>query len=340
MRGPRAERVFRLTAGGVICDRRGASVAGVALLERESKRRWRVRPVEALNRDLRHAYRLPVDVGGKLAGLTVVADALQRGEIAKAQIATLLLQFPDPPPVAKEACSGDDLRRMAGELVASGLLKDQDFEDKHPRIGTPPNRVWFAPKPGPSEPAASSDPRRAWPSSEINKAIRRWVAEAADELIASGEKRLIFTLPVADAIAAFVQGLGLGELNTGEQRILDQLYANFDTPKTLEELRAPPTDNDLGYEQHHVVGQNPDNVAKQDLRFAHVLEKFGRDKLDDPDNIVWVPRLKHEEITAYYNSEDDQDPARRVRWKVINGLAFAGQWGAGLAILRKFGVLQ
>jgi len=236
--------------------------------------------------------------------MSVVAHALECGDIAKAQVATLLLQFPDPAALTKEAGSGDDLHRLAGEL------------------------------------AATSNPRRAWPSAEISKEIRRWVAEAAGELMASGEERLIFALPVADAIGAFVEALGLGELNTGEQRILDQLYANFDAPKTFQDLRTPQTDNGLGYEQHHIVGQNPDNVAKQELMVPPILEKFGRDKIDDPDNIAWIPRLKHEQITAYYNSVDDQDPEGRVRWRVINDMDFAEQQATGLAILREFGVLQ
>jgi hypothetical protein len=131
-----------------------------------------------------------------------------------------------------------------------------------------------------------------------------------------------------------------GGAEQGEQRILDQLYANFDLPKTLEQLQTSPTDNALGYEQHHIVGQNPANVVKHDPAPDHILEKFGRGKIDDPDNIVWVPRLKHEDITAYYNSKDNDDPLKRTRWKVINEMDFAEQRATGLDILRNLGVLR
>ena len=47
------------------------------------------------------------------------------------------------------------------------------------------------------------------------------------------------------------------ELNMGEQRAIDQVRASVDPPKTLEELQQDPTQNALGYEQHHIVEQNP-----------------------------------------------------------------------------------
>jgi hypothetical protein len=338
--------VFQLAEGAVICDRNGPSVAGVALLERDHADgpgdRWRVRPLEALNRELGVAYRLPIDASAKLGGLSVVAEALERNDIAKAQVATLLMQFPDPPAFAKGVGSMEELTRLANALAKSGLLKGEDFEREHPRTGTPPNAGWFATKPKPQRPArpSASDPGSAWPSKETNQKVRQWAIEAFGKLMASGEERLIDGFPIADAIAVFIEGLGLGELNTGEQRILDQLYANFDPPKTLKQLQTPPTDSVLGYEQHHIVGQNPSNVAKHDSGFEEVLKKFGRDRIDDPDNIVWIPRLQHEKITSYYNSEDNDDPMARVRWKAIGDLDFAGQRTAGLAILRQLGVLQ
>jgi hypothetical protein len=283
---PAAERVFRLSPSQVFCDGAGARVGGVALLEREVENAgWRVRPIGDLNRELASAYGLPLDVSSKAAGLAVVAKALDCGDAAKAQIAMLLMRFPDPLTSDKGVRCSDDLFKLAGELAESGLIKDDDFESEHPRTGTPPNPGWFASKPKPARPPIS-DPRRAWPSSEINEEIRDWVVRATKALLNSGESQLIDGIPIADAIVWFVQGLGLGELNTGEQRILDQLYANFALPKTLEQLQTPPTDNALGYERHHIVGQTPSNIAKQDWKLACVLGKFGRDIIDAPNNIV------------------------------------------------------
>jgi hypothetical protein len=77
---------------------------------------------------------------------------LTNGELARAQIATLLLQLPDPP----SGASLDNVELARG-LAACGLLKaDPDWDAKHPRTGTPPNRAWFANKPKEVE----ANPRR------------------------------------------------------------------------------------------------------------------------------------------------------------------------------------
>lgn len=51
-------------------------------------------------------------------------------------------------------------RRLSRELAACGLLKaDDDWEEQHPRTGSPPNPGWFAPKP--KEAQADEPPRTA-----------------------------------------------------------------------------------------------------------------------------------------------------------------------------------
>jgi hypothetical protein len=121
-------------------------------------------------------------------------------------------------------------------------------------------------------------------------------------------------------------------------KVLDQIRATADPPKALDELQQPPTDNVRGYQKHHAVEQNPDNLAKSPV--AATIEKFGRTVLDDPSNIVWVPTLKHEQITGYYNSlESENIPSVRHR-DVVNELDFLSQRDTGLETLRLFGVLQ
>jgi hypothetical protein len=125
------------------------------------------------------------------------------------------------------------------------------------------------------------------------------------------------------------------ELNTNEpNRAADQWYSTFDLPKTLEELQARPTTNVLGYDLHHIVEQNPANVLKRELK------KFGQARLDESDNLVWAPRLKHEWISAYYNEIDDEDPQMRRRRDVIGAMSFEEQREFGLRELRAVGVLK
>jgi hypothetical protein len=94
-------RLFRLSeaAGhGVRCDKSGLYVGAAPLLERKAspggRSGWRPRPLADLDRELGEVYRKRVTFAGQLPGLTTIASALDRGEIARAQIAAVLLGLP------------------------------------------------------------------------------------------------------------------------------------------------------------------------------------------------------------------------------------------------------
>lgn len=73
----------------------------------------------------------------------MVAEALNNGELARAQIATLLLRLPEP---ALSKLDPDSRDEQLACLRESGLLAKDWDEAEHPRAGTPPNPGWFAPK--------------------------------------------------------------------------------------------------------------------------------------------------------------------------------------------------
>jgi len=137
-----AERIFRLSARGVDCDDSGLRVGGIDLLVRETWG-WRVREQSETDGALSDVYGFPVDTSVKRAGLHAIANAPTNKELARAQIAALFLQLPDPP--FEGSAERMDLARA---LASCGLLKaDPDWEAEHPRTGTPPNPGWFANKP-------------------------------------------------------------------------------------------------------------------------------------------------------------------------------------------------
>ena len=335
------ERFFRLSEAGVRCGPDGVSVGPTALVVRAGAG-WAARPRAELEAELSDLYGLPIDLAGRDDRLAGIARALERGEPALAAIGALLLRFPDPPSLAKgsPACGSAELARR---LFDSGLL-DKDWDPaQHPRVGEPPNPGWFAAKP---EDAPNAGPPRAPSRSSSRREafrlglrfMRDLMADTADEVIRTGKVALWLAPKLWGPIEFVVELLKSSELNPDEQRAIDYGRASVDPPKTLEELQRPPTQNVLGYERHHIVEQNPDNIAKGPD--VEEIEKFGRDLIDDPSNIVWIPRFKHEQITRYYNSEDPDDPLGRIRRKMINDLDFAGQRAAGLEALRKVGVLQ
>lgn len=141
-------RTYRLSRGGVECDEQGLRVGDLSLLLRDGRGVWAPRNERDLGHDLSHIYGFRVDAQAKMAGFGVVANALQDGNMAKAQIAALLLRLPDPLSRADGALAKAAERRLYHDLVDCGLLKaDADWDDKHPRTGSPPNAGWFASKP-------------------------------------------------------------------------------------------------------------------------------------------------------------------------------------------------
>jgi hypothetical protein len=95
--------------------------------------RWRPRTVTDLNRDLSKCYGLPIEFDQKVDGLGAIARALGRGDLIHAQIATLHLEIPDPPPLTKSAQTLDEIIDLARQLRGSGLLKADWDPAKHPR---------------------------------------------------------------------------------------------------------------------------------------------------------------------------------------------------------------
>ena len=142
-------RAFSLAAKrgneGVSCDASGVFVGGVPLLHPPSAERqyWTVRPAAEINEELTVRYGLPIDFGSKAGAVSLIAAALNRGDLAIASIAVVQMQFPDPPPFGKTGESQDEVVRRARELDRSGLLKFFWNPAQHPRAGVPLNPGWF-----------------------------------------------------------------------------------------------------------------------------------------------------------------------------------------------------
>ena len=87
-------RTFRLRAGGVECDADGLRVGDAQLLElagaSSAVRNWRPLAQPEIDRVLSRAYDARICGSDKRRGLAVVAEALNKGELARAQIAALL----------------------------------------------------------------------------------------------------------------------------------------------------------------------------------------------------------------------------------------------------------
>jgi hypothetical protein len=339
-------RFFRLSADGARCDATGLFVGHAPLLHRTSGDRWTPRDADEIDADLSVVYGQPVETAAIRGRLVSIADALTRGDIPRAAITALHIRFPDPPGLEKGDAA--EAAALAAQLAEIGLLKGSWDPDKHPRLGGPPNAGWFAPKTdadqsGQRDATESKDERlqeeRLAADAYNRRALARTlVREAALIILGSGTLK---NWVESEEVKIANKGLATLEiaeiLIRAQERTNQMLRASQDPPKTLQELQSEPTENWMGYELHHIVEQNPDNIAKSPGAIA--FDKFGRKIIDDPDNLVWIPKFKHELITGYYNSADRNDPTRLHR-DVVNAMDFAAQRAAGLDALRRYGVLK
>ncbi|HTW33059.1 MAG TPA: hypothetical protein VMD53_00470 [Rhizomicrobium sp.] len=184
-------REFRLSSKdglGVRCDEDGAFVGDVALLERIGNE-WAPRGGEELSAALSKTYGLPVDVSAKEKGLATVARALNKGDVARAQLATLFAHFPDPPSLAKRARSQDEIIKLALALDWASLLK---INTLHYPAKTPGGKGGqFAPKDANTNQDAQSDsdlPDAPNNSSDIPREGRRAARGAVGAATESAEE--------------------------------------------------------------------------------------------------------------------------------------------------------
>jgi hypothetical protein len=137
---------------GVSCDANGAFVGDIPLLKRSlinGRERWEPRDSGELSKAIGASFGVPIDMSSKMGGVRAIANALNDGDLARAQIATVLLAIPDLPDLAKDACSPADVKRFVDELQSSGLIKADWDPDEHPRwpAGAPDSQGGqFAPK--------------------------------------------------------------------------------------------------------------------------------------------------------------------------------------------------
>ena len=149
-------REFRLapigSGLGVSCDANGAFIGAIPLLRRSNAQgedRWEPRSCGELSKQIGEHFGLPIDISSKAGGLRAISNALNDDDIARAQIATVQLAIPDPPPLLKDDRPREAMIRFIRDLNWSGLIKADWESDKHPRwpTGAPDSQGGrFAPK--------------------------------------------------------------------------------------------------------------------------------------------------------------------------------------------------
>jgi hypothetical protein len=138
----------------------------------------------------------------------------------------------------------------------------------------------------------------------IARAVANWIAENA--------------VPAAEVIAT----------TSWLYYALPTIVSYLDPPRDLDELQAAASSARSGYDRHHIVEQTS---AEQD--------GYSRQRIDGPDNIISIPKMKHWEINAWYQrpNEDYQDMSPR---EYLRHKDWDERERVGLDALRRFKVLK
>jgi hypothetical protein len=134
-------REFRLSAPGsgrgVSCDANGAFIGAISLLQRTNmhgEERWEPRDCEDLSKQLASEFDLPIDMLSKVGGLKAICNALNEGDVARAQIATVLLGIPEPPTLSNGVHTRDEMMKFIRDLHWSRMIA---WNDEGPTLPSP-----------------------------------------------------------------------------------------------------------------------------------------------------------------------------------------------------------
>jgi hypothetical protein len=105
------------------------------------------------------------------------------------------------------------------------------------------------------------------------------------------------------------------------------IWSYFDSPRSLEELQSNVGDPAPGYDIDHIVEQTS---AEQD--------GFPRSQINAPENLARVPRLRHWEINAWYQTSNKEFDGLSPR-DYLRGRPWDERAQVGLRALIQFGVL-
>lgn len=326
---------------GVFCDQDGPSLGPIKLLER-TRDGFAPPPAEKLNLALSRAFGRPLDASDMLPGLHAAARAMNRGDLVRAMIITQLLKLP--------VLSREEAERAARAVA---LAKAAPDDPEHPGwpAGTPGGVGGeFRPKNG-----ASGEEARKAIASRLRRRIARRAVRAALKRILSARRAARLgadaasnAVPGLDIVGDAAAAVDISQAIAEASKLKTEIEAALDFvnkgPHSLEELQVSATDESFpsfdafkkedllkrfgpagpGYEYHHIVEQAGNGISASELQSTR--------------NIIRIPTLLHQEVTAEFSSVESGAPGS-LRTE-LEGKGFEQRWQAGLGVLRRIGILD
>ena len=151
--------------------------------------------------------------------------------------------------------------------------------------------------------------------------------EIPSERPSTSAERTVAKKDVARAMAEYgLAFAGFAKLSAWFQTYRAEIESYNDPPRSLEQLQERVSTPEPGYDKHHIVERNQEG-------------HFTYETINSPENLVLIPRLKHQEINSWYQTENPTYGGMSPR-EYLNGRSWAVQRAVGLDALRRVGVLK
>jgi hypothetical protein len=313
---------------GLACSEEGLVLGRTALIERRDGR-FVVRDAHELRRLLSRAYRTEVDPTPLLGGLATVAAALNANDLLLARIAAVHLRIPDlPNQAARERLEAEDrlIKEARPRLHLNELHKASPDDPKHP--GWPAETEGgrggqFRPKDG-TPAVIEQEAKKRIARLVMRRALRNVTLLALRLAIRSGVALVPIVGEVMTAIEVMRTISELRKLSIEANAAIEFAQKG---PHTLEEIevssndyeefssydefqKLDPIEYELvkrfgpagdGYQYHHVVTQGGENATN-----------IPAERLQNTENIIRIPTLLHEAVSAEYQRPAEDGSGRTV----------------------------
>lgn len=207
-----------------------------------------------------------------------------------------------------------DATRLEIAVCRHELALKAGFKPDQPRVpkGNPEGGQWSGDGSGNGSPRG--DPKDGPPK------------EPEDRPQTSRERTTILKEVARRIVQTGEEVVAIARMGTWLLTYLPEMRSYNDPPKTLEELQRAASTPAAGYDIHHIVEQNKKG-------------QFGTEAINSPENKMLVPRLKHRDITAWYQTKNPEYGGMSPR-DYLEGKSWNVQRAVGLRALIDVGVLK
>ncbi|WP_044561634.1 hypothetical protein [Azospirillum sp. B4] len=352
VRAPYGHRFAQPEGGpGATCDDQGPLWNSVRLLVKTASG-WAPRPADELDALLAAGTgRVAANADSLHSRLVPVARALNEGNLAQAVIGTQYLPLPPLPSLAKASPTdplhpgwpagepdgrGGEFRPKEGGLSEADQAevdiaepKAQDTANMRAMVKTTARRA----------------ARNAFRKAAINLLTSRRMARIALELAGNA-------IPVVDVLADAALAADMVELagqltslsseieavyayvnagvHTTEELMVaseEVSFSSYDAFKKLEDLEKMYGPAGDGFEYHHIVEQSA------------IKDGIPVELVQSTKNIVRIPKLMHEEVSAVFNGPAYEGATISLR-EYLKTASFEERMRKGLEVMRKLGLVK